>query len=245
MIWISHFLPPKVAAELLRLPKLKTEFGSVRYSLRLRAKKVFYKYMTTSCWAVLFSQREKETQGGVFNCCLQLPNGSWEEGRSFLVLPSERVRSTGHKLQQGKFQLGVRQKKKVRPVATQNVTRWLREGMKNPSLGMLRFWVEETLCFEQGVCCRWFPEGFPEVSRGHFHCKIFLVSIRWLVQDFSSPRRLILVLSFWSSMVIAFHVSFINIMLTGVRNGVCGDSAFVKHVLTEGLWLHVCFTVSK
>lgn len=130
-------------------------------------------------------------------------------------------------------------------MATQNVTRWLREGMKNPSLGMLRFWVEETLCFEQGVCCRWFPEGFPEVSRGHFHCKIFLVSIRWLVQDFSSPRRLILVLSFWSSMVIAFHVSFINIMLTGVRNGVCGDSAFVKHVLTEGLWLHVCFTVSK
>lgn len=32
-------------------------------------------------------------------------------------------------------------------------------------------------------------------------------------------------------------------MLTRVRNGVCGDSAFVKHVLAEGFWLHVCFTV--
>ncbi|XP_075270075.1 uncharacterized protein LOC142360568 [Opisthocomus hoazin] len=94
----------------------------------------------------LFRLKKRRLRGDLINAYKYLQGGGQEDGaKLFSVVPSDRTRSNGHKLEQRKLQLKTR--KNFFPLrVTEPWPRLPREAVESPSLEIFRIRLDKVLC---------------------------------------------------------------------------------------------------
>ena len=94
----------------------------------------------------LFSLEKRRLRGDLRNASKYLQGGGQEDGaRLFPVVPSDRTRGNGHKLEHGQFQLKMR--KNFFPLrVTEPWPRLPREAVESPSLEIFKTLLDTVLC---------------------------------------------------------------------------------------------------